>query len=100
MFREPKTLSINAKVGKEETFYFYYDNISLVTKIVSSCGCTGVKNQVYENRIVAHYLPKEIPVHLQSQGHYSTIQTITVSYKDNEDKEQVDDLVFTAKVSR
>lgn len=99
MFREPKTISINARVGKEEVFYFYYDNISLVTKIVSSCGCTGVKNQVNENRIVAHYMPKPIPFHLKSQGFYNTLQTITVTYNDSQGNENTEELIFTAKIT-
>lgn len=99
MFKDPKTISIDAKVGQEEVFYFNYEDISLITKIESSCGCTGVKNQVLNSRIVAHYLPKAIPIHLQKQGYYNTIQTITVTYNDIDGVEHVEELVFTAKIT-
>lgn len=99
MFIDPKTISINGKVGKEEVFYFYYKDIYLVTKIESSCGCTGVRNQVNENRIVAHYTPKDIPVHLKAQGYYTTIQTITVSYMTTDNEDKLEELIFTAKIT-
>lgn len=100
MFKDPKTISINGQVGKEEVFYFYYDNISLVTKIVSSCGCTGVRNQTNFDRIVAHYTPNPIPEHLKAQGYYTTIQTITVDYNDEDNLPKQEELVFTAKISK
>lgn len=99
MFKDPKTISIDGKVGVEETFYFYYDDIPLVTKLESSCGCTGVKNQVNEKRIIAHYKPNPIPVHLKKQGYYNTIQTITVTYNGSDGLEHVEELVFTAKIT-
>ncbi len=101
MFQDPKIINIVGKVGKEESFSFSYDDkIKLVTKIVSSCGCTGVRNISKEKKIVAKYLPADIPIHLKEQGHYETIQTITVYYQIEDGTEVSEILTFKATIYR
>lgn len=89
------------KIGKEEEFHFKYDNeVILVTRITSPCGCTRVTNDIPNKEIVVNYKPKDIPIHLKQIGQYwyNSMYIIKVNYINTSGANLIQNLIFTAKI--
>lgn len=99
MFKDPKEIHRECKVGIKETFYFRYEDIGLIKRIEYSCNCTDAKDEPGNSRIKVEYTPKPIPIHLKETGEYNTMLKLTVTYSDKEfTKDSVIELIIIVKV--
>lgn len=62
------------------------DDIKEIRTIRPSCGCTSVKYDKENNKVIVNYTAGNVPQHLLNDGinHYKTTKNITVVYVDGD----------------
>lgn len=101
MFNQPTIVELNAKVGSEIKIPFTFDeNIKLITRVETSCGCTLPIINMTDRRIVARVIPNPIPPHLIKVGKYTKRLTVTVSYDSIDGTNQTETLSIILQISK
>ena len=82
-FVTPNVELKDQKLGKKIIIEYHLKDgvIPTISTLHKSCGCFKVAKE--NNRVVVNYQPKNIPLHLQSQGFYISRKSIRVEFDDN-----------------